>query len=79
MPALSVRELNSNISKALARVEAGETLEISRNGRIIAELRPKRARRKDDPVWRAGFEALMEDIDTGVPFGRVFDYDERNS
>jgi antitoxin (DNA-binding transcriptional repressor) of toxin-antitoxin stability system len=77
MATLSVRELNSNISKALARVEAGETLDITRNGRIIAELRPRRRGRKQDPVWRASFEALMEEIEEGVPFGRSFTYDER--
>ena len=52
MPVLSVRELNSNVSKALARVEAGETLEISRNGKVIAELRPRRPLR-DEAYWRA--------------------------
>jgi antitoxin (DNA-binding transcriptional repressor) of toxin-antitoxin stability system len=78
MAALSVRELNSNISKALARVEAGETLEISRNGKIIAELRPRRPDRSADPAWRAGFQALMEEMEEGVPFGRGFSHEERN-
>ena len=49
MGVLSVRELNANISKALARVEAGEVLDISRNGKVIAELRPKRPVR--DAAW----------------------------
>lgn len=40
MNAITVRELNADVSKAIARVEAGETLEISRNNRVIAELRP---------------------------------------
>jgi antitoxin (DNA-binding transcriptional repressor) of toxin-antitoxin stability system len=75
---LSVRELNANVSRALARVEAGEILEIAKNGVVIAELRPKRLRKVDDPVWSARFEALMDDIDKGVPFGRRFDHDERN-
>lgn len=78
MTVLSVRELNSNISKVLSRVEAGETLEIAKNGIVIAELRPKTAQRVDDPVWRAGFDALMKDISKGVPFGRTFSHDERN-
>lgn len=77
MAVLSVRELNTNISRALSRVEAGETLEISKNGVVVAELRPK-AQRSQDPVWRANFEALMEDIAKGVPFGRTFSHDERN-
>lgn len=77
MATLSVRELNSNISKALARVEAGETLEITRNGKVVAELRAKKVDRKADPVWRASFDALMVDVEKGVPFGRRFDHDER--
>lgn len=52
MGVLSIRELNSNISKALARVEAGEILDITRNGKVIAELRPKRPA-KDEEWWRA--------------------------
>jgi antitoxin (DNA-binding transcriptional repressor) of toxin-antitoxin stability system len=75
---LSVRELNANISRALSRVEAGEVLEIARNGVVIAELRPKSSRRTEDPLWRASFEALMEDVSKGVPFGRTFGHDERN-
>lgn len=78
MTVLSVRELNANISKVLSRVEAGETLEIAKNGIVIAELRPKRSPRTEDPVWRANFEALMEDVSKGVPFGRTFSHDERN-
>lgn len=78
MATLSVRELNANVSRALARIEAGETLDIAKNGVVIAELRPKRVRRADDPVWRASFDALMEDVEKGVPFGRRFDHDERN-
>jgi antitoxin (DNA-binding transcriptional repressor) of toxin-antitoxin stability system len=78
MAVLSVRELNGNISKALARVEAGETLDITRNGKVIAELRPKQGTRQDDPAWRAQFEATMAELDAGVPFGRTFSHDERN-
>lgn len=78
MGSLSVRELNANISKALAHVEAGETLDISKNGVVVAELRAKTARRADDPVWRAAFDALMDDVCKGVPFGRTFSHDERN-
>ena len=78
MSVLSVRELNANISRALSRVEAGEILEIARNGVVIAELRPKSSRRTEDPVWRASFAALMEDVSRGVPFGRAFGHDERN-
>jgi antitoxin (DNA-binding transcriptional repressor) of toxin-antitoxin stability system len=67
MAALSVRELNNNISKALARVEAGETLDITRNGKVVAELRPKRKVR-DDAWWRAWRET-EELLRKGLPLG----------
>ena len=65
MTALSVRELNSNISKVLARVEAGETLDIMRNGKVIAELRPKD--RKTDAAWRKAHKKSVEVLRKGFP------------
>jgi prevent-host-death family protein len=55
---ISIRELNSNISKALARVEAGETLEVTRNGKPIADIRPKRPLR-DEKFWQAHEESKV--------------------
>ena len=68
MGVMSVRELNSNISKALARVEAGEVLDITRNGKIIAELRPKR-RARDEAWWKAYRESVRV-LEKGFP-GKV--------
>jgi antitoxin (DNA-binding transcriptional repressor) of toxin-antitoxin stability system len=65
MGVLSVRELNANISKALARVEAGEILDISRNGKVIAELRPKRPVR--DAAWWKAYEESVEFLHRGLP------------
>lgn len=79
MGVISIREFNSNISKALARVEAGETLDITRNGKVIAELRPKQRRRSDDAEWQKNFERLMELFDNGVALGGPATYDERTS
>ncbi len=67
MGALSVRELNSNISKALARVEAGETIDILRHGKVIAELRPKRAIR--DAKWRKAYRESANVLTKGFPIG----------
>jgi len=67
MTVLSIRELNKNISRALARVEAGEILEISRNGRVIAELRPRRPVR-DDAWWKA-YEESVAFLKKGLPLG----------
>jgi len=74
---MSIREFNSNVSKAIARVEAGETLEITRNGKVIAELAPKRRKRMEDPEWRANFDTLMNLLDEGMPLGGAATYDER--
>jgi antitoxin (DNA-binding transcriptional repressor) of toxin-antitoxin stability system len=63
MGALSVRELNSNISRALARVEAGETLDILRNGKVIAELRPKD--RKSNEIWRKAYKESARTLRRG--------------
>lgn len=63
MSAITVRELNSNISKALARVAAGETLDIMRNGKVIAEIRPKD--RRSDESWRRAYEESVRVLREG--------------
>ncbi len=65
MVALSVRELNSNISRALARVERGETIDITRNGKVVAELRPKRTIR--DAKWRKAYLESARVLRKGFP------------
>ncbi len=57
MGAVSIREFNANISKVIARVEAGEVLDITRNGKAIAELRPK-SRVRDTKWWKAYDESV---------------------
>lgn len=76
MTAMTVRELNSNISKALARVEAGETLDIMRNGKVIAELRPKDRRSND--AWRKAYKESVEILRKGFPgkVGRITEDDK---
>ena len=73
--ALSIRELNSNISKALARVEAGETLDIMRNGKVIAELRPKD--RKRNEVWRKAYKESVRTLRKGLP-GKIGNITEKD-
>ena len=65
MGVLSVREFNSNISKALSRVEAGETLDITRNGKVIAEIRPKRPDR--DAKWWKAYRESIAFLEKGLP------------
>lgn len=66
MGVMSIREFNANVSAAFAKVEAGETLEITRNGLVIAEVRPKRKNRMDDPEFRAAYERLVRGLEEGI-------------
>lgn len=76
MSVLSIREFNSNVSKVLARVEAGETLDITRNGRVIAELRPKRPER--DAEWWKAYEDSVRLMKKGRPInaGKITEDDK---
>lgn len=78
MTVMSVREFNANTSKALSRVEAGEVIEISKHGRVFAEIRPRRASKLDDPVFRAAYERMVAGLEEGVPgLDAPFTYEER--
>jgi prevent-host-death family protein len=78
MGVMSVRELNANLSKALARAEAGEIIEITKNGKPIVELRAKPKNRMDDPEFRAARERLLESMREGIPgLKGPFTYEER--
>jgi antitoxin (DNA-binding transcriptional repressor) of toxin-antitoxin stability system len=75
---MSIREFNANTSAAFAKVEAGESLEITKNGKVIAEIRPKRVSRMDDPEYRAKWEAMMASMREGIPgLNGPFTYEER--
>lgn len=58
MGVMTVRELNANVSQALARAEAGETLSITKNGKPVAELRPPQIVR--DEKWLAARDRVIE-------------------
>jgi prevent-host-death family protein len=67
MAALSIRELNANISKVIERVEAGEVVNVSRNGRVVAEIRPKIVRPvRDERYWKARKE-MERLLNEGLP------------
>jgi prevent-host-death family protein len=67
MGVMSIREFNANISKVIAQVEAGEVIELTRNGKIVAEIKPKRANKMDDPEYQAKYEKMMEMMRKGIP------------
>lgn len=77
MTVMSIREFNASVSRTLARVEAGETIEIARNGKIIVEMKPKNLRRSDDPAWQEAHKNLLALLSKGVRLGGPASYDER--
>lgn len=78
MGVLTVRELNANISQALARAKGGETLVITKNGEPQAELRPPRPIR--DELWHAARARMLKRMEEGIglgPIGTITDEDKR--
>ena len=72
MAEVTIRELRSHGGDVVDRVEAGERLVVTRDGRPVAELRPLRSRGVSAAVllarWRrllpVDGRALREDLDT---------------
>lgn len=56
----TAREANQNFSRLLAEVEQGETVVIRKNGRTVAELRPRADDPRDDPEWRARYDVMLQ-------------------
>ena len=59
MKILTARVANQNFSKVLGEVEQGETVLITKNGKTVAELRPRADDPREDPVWRANHEHML--------------------
>jgi prevent-host-death family protein len=47
---IGIADAKARLSEVIARVEAGETVIIARNGRPVAEVRPVRSVSPDDAV-----------------------------
>lgn len=60
MKTTTARVANQNFSKLLSEVEQGETVLITKNGKTVAELRPRADDPREDPVWRANHERMLE-------------------
>ena len=67
MGVMSIREFNANTSKAIARAEAGEVIDITRNGKIVVEIRAKRRNKMDDPEFRAAYTRMVQRMEKGIP------------
>jgi prevent-host-death family protein len=51
MTEVSVRELRNNLSEYLSRVEAGESVAVTRRGKRIATINPDAAAENDPDAW----------------------------
>lgn len=67
MSVMSIREFNANTSAAFAKVEAGETIKVTKNGKVIANVVPERVNLMDDPEYRARYEKMMALMREGIP------------
>ncbi len=67
MGVMSIREFNKNASAAFAKVQAGETIKVTKNGHIIASVVPERVNYMDDPEYRARHERMMALLREGLP------------
>ena len=60
MKSVSARDANQNFSKLLVEVEKGETVLITKNGRTVAEVRPRADDPRDDPQWRSAYDRMVK-------------------
>jgi prevent-host-death family protein len=80
MRSITAREANQNFSKVLAEVEDGETVLITKNGKTVAELRPRPNDRRDDPEWQKAYQRMLELMRatpaTGYRVGKITEDDK---
>jgi prevent-host-death family protein len=80
MRTVTVREANQTFSRIVAEVEKGETILITKNGRTVAELRPRTDDPRQDPAWRESHRRLVERLrswpDRGYVVGAIGDGDK---
>ena len=76
MGVMSVREFNQNVSKALAQVESGEEIILTRRGKRIARL-TREGLLEDDAQRLKNIASLQALMDQGIDFGGSATYEER--
>ena len=62
MTTISIRELEENLERMFTRVEDGETIEITRHGRVVARIVPVEVGPPEDPdeTWKRLSELARE-------------------
>lgn len=77
MAKMSVGEFETNPKQAVAMIEAGVAVELTRDGRVVANIVPTAAPVSTDR--QAALARLHAALETGIPFGRKFTYEERTT
>ncbi len=81
MSAVNLAEAKAHLSELIARAEAGETIEIMRRGKPVAQITP--IARKKQPIDAAALKAFtdslprQDDVDDSGTFMRRLRDDER--
>lgn len=73
---MSIRELNSNVSKALSQAEAGEDIVLTRNGKPVLRITREGVDASEAERLRA-LAQLRELMKKGIDLGGPATYDER--
>ncbi len=80
MKTVTARVANQSFSRLLGEVEQGETVLITKNGKTVAELRLRADDPREDPVWRANHERMLELMrawpDSGYRVGQITEDDK---
>ncbi len=68
MGVMTAREFYLNKSKILARVEAGETIDVTKHGRPVARVTPVDAPstprpERGTPEWQAAYDRMVRTMD----------------
>jgi prevent-host-death family protein len=75
MKQTTVRELKHETKKVLAMVEAGETIEVTRNNQPVAILMPTVQKKIEMPDFSARLKAIYGDHVMPTTWVEVMDYD----
>lgn len=59
MRVITARDANQSFSRLLTEVERGETVLITKNGKTVAELRPRSHDPMADVQWRAAYAHML--------------------
>lgn len=76
MGVMSIREFNQNVSKALALVEAGDDIVLTRRGKRIARITRERSI-DDQKQLDEDLRFLRDMMHRGFDFGGAASYEER--